>query len=492
MTTPATILIVDDEEPGRQTLEALLMAYGYRLLFSANGPEALETAAREVPDLILLDVMMPGMDGFEVCERLRHDPLLAEVPVIMVTALDDRESRLRGLDVGADDFLSKPIDRMELCARIKTIVRLNRYRQLLSERSRFEWIAKQSSDGLIIIDAHDIIRYCNPQARHYLNLDLESDALPTEPFFQLVKHWYVEQPESAWVDWPHIDDNPMIPTERYLVQPESMNAPSIWFQVDVLTLPIEHETGHLIRLRDITVEMARSRSLWTFHSLILHKLRTPITGLVGGLQILVDDAADLSGQDIGEFAQIALVSARRLHDQLEAILRYVRQKDLALSDERCAVQHIPMLLEQIQTQMELAPITIDPDRDVLPADRALVLPEQIISLMFHEILSNAQKFHPKRTPHITVTIDTNDESWVRLHIQDDGTTLSAEQLAHVWLPYYQAEKYFIGEVPGMGLGLAMVASLLWNVGGRYHMTNRTHGPGVVVELAIPCVLPESG
>jgi signal transduction histidine kinase/DNA-binding response OmpR family regulator len=135
MEQESTILIVDDEAVGRETLEALLMAQGYDLAFANNGAEALSKAGELTPDLILLDVMMPGMDGFEVCRRLRTDPLLAEVPVIMVTALDDRDSRLRGIEVGADDFISKPFDRAELRAKARTVTRLNRYRQLLLGRT---------------------------------------------------------------------------------------------------------------------------------------------------------------------------------------------------------------------------------------------------------------------------------------------------------------------------------------------------------------------
>lgn len=128
------ILIVDDEPVGRETLGALLLAEGYHLTFASNGEEALEKAADLLPDLILLDVMMPGLDGFEVCRCLRTDPLLAEVPIIMVTALDDRDSRLQGIEAGADDFVTKPFDRIELRTRVRSITRLNRYRRLLLER----------------------------------------------------------------------------------------------------------------------------------------------------------------------------------------------------------------------------------------------------------------------------------------------------------------------------------------------------------------------
>lgn len=130
------ILIVDDEPTVRKTLRALLLKQGYDLSFAANGAEALEMASALKPDVILLDVMMPKMDGFEVCRRLRAMPELAEVPIIMVTALDDRQSRLQAIEAGADDFVSKPFDRVELRARVQAITRLNRYRRLVVERTR--------------------------------------------------------------------------------------------------------------------------------------------------------------------------------------------------------------------------------------------------------------------------------------------------------------------------------------------------------------------
>jgi putative two-component system response regulator len=126
----STVLVVDDEPAGRKALGAILSAQGYFVALAADGPEALAEAVLLQPDLILLDVMMPGMDGFEVCRRLRATPDLADVPVLMLTALDDPDSRLNGIEAGADDFISKPFDRAELRARVRTITRLNRYRRL--------------------------------------------------------------------------------------------------------------------------------------------------------------------------------------------------------------------------------------------------------------------------------------------------------------------------------------------------------------------------
>jgi len=130
----STILIVDDNASARETLVAMLEGQSYQIELAEDGFKALQVLHQLQPDLILLDVMMPGMDGFETCRRIRATPPLAEVPIIILTALDDRASLLQGIESGADDFLSKPVDRYELMARVRTILRLNRYRILQEQR----------------------------------------------------------------------------------------------------------------------------------------------------------------------------------------------------------------------------------------------------------------------------------------------------------------------------------------------------------------------
>lgn len=130
------ILIVDDEPIIQQTLEALLPAEIYEVHHARDGAEGLAKAIALQPDAILLDIMLPRVDGLAVCRQLREHPLLAEVPILMITSLDDRATRLAGLEAGADDFLTKPFDTLELLARLKTITRLNRYRRLIEQRDR--------------------------------------------------------------------------------------------------------------------------------------------------------------------------------------------------------------------------------------------------------------------------------------------------------------------------------------------------------------------
>ncbi|MER8664286.1 PleD family two-component system response regulator [Mesorhizobium sp. M1148] len=120
----ARILVVDDIPANVKLLEVRLLAEYFEVLTASNGPDAIETCENGKVDVVLLDVMMPGMDGFEVCKRLKSDPATAHIPVVMVTALGHVADRVRGLEAGADDFLTKPVNDLQLMTRVKSLVRL--------------------------------------------------------------------------------------------------------------------------------------------------------------------------------------------------------------------------------------------------------------------------------------------------------------------------------------------------------------------------------
>ena len=120
-------MIVDDEDRNRRLLEAILIPFGYDVIMANNGKEALDRVLVNKPDVILLDIMMPVMDGFEAARRLKDDEKTRIIPIVMVTALKDVESRVKALEVGVDDFLNKPVDKLELRARIKSLLKVKAY-----------------------------------------------------------------------------------------------------------------------------------------------------------------------------------------------------------------------------------------------------------------------------------------------------------------------------------------------------------------------------
>jgi adenylate cyclase len=133
---PARILIVDDTAMNLKLLEGILTGHGYAVSTAPSGPVALERVRDEHPDLVLLDVVMPEMSGYEVCRRLRADEATRLLPVIMVTALDPLQERVKGIDAGADDFLTKPINQPELVARVRSLLRIKALHDELGELNR--------------------------------------------------------------------------------------------------------------------------------------------------------------------------------------------------------------------------------------------------------------------------------------------------------------------------------------------------------------------
>ncbi|HVP21486.1 MAG TPA: response regulator [Anaerolineaceae bacterium] len=167
---PVTILIVDDDRGGREALEALLLTQGYNLILASNGPEALQKLEEAPIDLIMLDLMMPGMDGYEVCRRIRNNPAVADIPILILTAMNDFRSRLAGIEVGADDYITKPYDSMELFARVRTVSRLNRYRRLVSERLKFQQLFELSPNGQLVIDSNGVVQLINKKLLQMVNI----------------------------------------------------------------------------------------------------------------------------------------------------------------------------------------------------------------------------------------------------------------------------------------------------------------------------------
>ena len=177
-----TVLVVDDVESNARLFERLLSRDGHRVLSARDGAEALAVVSREHPDLIVMDVMMPTLDGFETCRLLKQDPSTRLVPVVLVTALQDSRDRIRGLEVGADDFISKPVNSAELTARVRSLLRIKRYTDELD-----------SAESVILslaltIEARDSTTdgHCQRLARYAVSLGQEI-GLPADEIPELAK-----------------------------------------------------------------------------------------------------------------------------------------------------------------------------------------------------------------------------------------------------------------------------------------------------------------
>jgi PAS domain S-box-containing protein len=159
------ILVVDDEMLNVELLDGML-SHDYVVLKAYNGSEALLEVERSLPDLILLDIMMPGINGYDVCKTLKSNKKVMHIPIVMVTALKERADRIKAIEAGADDFLSKPVDVYELTARVKSLVRIKQfYDALMNEQDKlltFKSAVDSMEDCVIMTNVSGDIKYVNP------------------------------------------------------------------------------------------------------------------------------------------------------------------------------------------------------------------------------------------------------------------------------------------------------------------------------------------
>jgi signal transduction histidine kinase len=204
MNPKPTLLIVDDEERNIRLLKALLAPQNYNFLQATHGEEALRQLAEHPPDLVLLDVMMPKINGFEVCRRLKQDEKTKTVPVILVTALSEKQHRIQALEAGADDFITKPVDQTELTVRVKSLLRIKSYQDEISDQLRE--IAAQNAklqelekvrDGLAHMIIHDLRNPLTAISTYLQLFAMDADGLTQEHQERLGRcHFFCQELEG--------------------------------------------------------------------------------------------------------------------------------------------------------------------------------------------------------------------------------------------------------------------------------------------------------
>ena len=468
-------------------MHRLLKEEGYDLHFADNGIEALDKIFTLKPDLVLLDVRMPGMNGFDVCRKVRANPPTADIPIIMVTAFDDRAARLRGIEAGADDFIPKPYDTLELQARVRTITRLNRYRRLLDEKAKFQLVADLSENGYLLINSEGYCTFANHQARLYMGLPVDMDDHIEQSFLEVVDGKYLLESTTAWQNWPDWPENG---ETRYLLRPETKEKPPLWLQVETLDrLVSDDELVWMVSIKDVTSQIVARQDMWKFQRAIHHKMRTPLIGMYTGIQFLASYKSELPEDEVQELLDTAIRHGDRLKDAIEDVLQYVDSPNIPQTGDRFALNDLPALANEVGSALEVSNINVGHINGAGPAE--LSLSKKSLEVILGELIDNSRKFHPDKNP--TIDIDATlleQDKQIKLTIKDNGSNVSPEELKYICQPYYQSESRFTGEVEGIGLGLATVASVLWSIGGSFDVNNRPDGEeGLQANLLIPLAQP---
>ena len=273
------ILVVDDQFQNIELLEAYLVLQGYEILKASSGQEALEKLAHNQIDLVLLDVMMPGMSGIEVLKKLRTDEKTKAIPVVMVTVLKETEDKVKALEAGCDDFISKPFDKIELLARVKSILKISYYRRQLEEKEAFKAVVDKVSDGIAICSPDYLIKDSNTAILKYLNI---TDPAKVNLVETLFKNYSVSIRKEALMD--------LAVTHKTfdVVRQKSETAEELYLEVSLNV--IKNSAGELLSivfiLRDVTAARVEEFLRQDTLALISHKLRTPLGVISGNIALL--------------------------------------------------------------------------------------------------------------------------------------------------------------------------------------------------------------
>lgn len=491
MSNESTVLIVDDEPLGRTALQSLLFKEGYRLEFAVDGPSALKIASEIVPDLILLDVMMPGMDGYEVCRKLRDVPNLAEIPVLLVTALDDSQSRLSGIESGADDFITKPFDRVELRARIRTILRLNRYRRLVVERQKYEFLFEKSPNGLVIMDGSGQLQEANPAARRLLETLVEMS--PHAPnLFRVVPRQDVANLKAL------LETAKTAPLASREFFTRTLKGGPVWIEVQVSLCPAFGPDAYLMAILDRTSER-------TLEAQLRHSQKLEAVGHLAGA--IAREFQNLLGTIVSSshIAQAILPEGDSVRNDLQKILD-ASEKATRITQtllgfcRKSAPTHLDLNLNQILVEADplLRPlmgeeieyqVKTDPNLGKFRGDRNLI--EQLLVIL----ALNSRDAMPARGTFTlqTQTLeevppvdpehpDAQPHRWVRLIVSDTGVGMSREVLSHLFEPFFTTKT----GGKGTGLGLATVYGIVNQGAGRIQVESES-GKGTRILIDWPLV-----
>ncbi len=510
----ARILIVDDERQNRQLLEAMLAPEGYRFLTAASGEEALTLVAQQPPDLILLDLMMPAMDGCQVAGKLKGNIATSSIPVILITARDDRDARMLGLSAGAEDFLTKPVDRAELSVRVRNLLRLkaysdfhDRYSQLLegeigsrtADLVASERLYRSTFDAAPVGIAHvsldgewlrvnqclcDLLGYSSEELQSLAREDLlQSEAAPgdAEAFRQMA---------AGTLNRYVIDEK----------QYRRRDGGFVWARVNMsVHRDAEGQAQHFIKVvEDITarrelearfIEVQKLEGIGHLAGGVAHDFNNILAIIIGNNDLL---SADLDpASPLREYTEEIRHASERAVGLTRQLLVFSRKQ---------TVQPVVLDLNDVVNDMDkLLRRLIDENIDItfIPGSSLGLVKADVgyVGQVLMNLVVNARDAMPSGGRlTIATTNSTLDGSnahtappsgpgeYVVLSVSDTGTGMTNEVKAHLFKAFFTTKP----EGKGTGLGLTTCLTIVQQSGGHISVTSQV-GKGTTFKVYFPRV-----
>lgn len=487
-----TVLVVDDHASNRTLLRGLLKANGYEVKECANGQECLNFVAQQVPAIILLDVMMPEVNGLEVCRLLRESHSRAELPIIMVSALGENQDVAQGLQVGANDYVNKPIDRLVLLARMESHLALSRAQRELLEQKRVVEHALRVQNSLGNVLPEIVLVHDERGAVIYSNQQLEREFTAAMPgtvseIMRGIFKGVFAQPLSdklqiCMSNWEHS------------FECELSESNGTFRSVRVLSRPVPLGDGRVERLwlfRDETEmrelqrrvnQQVKLDTVGLFAAGIAHNFNNILGGILGASELLVRLVGD------NEKALRCLKIIKRGVDAGMRLTRKMGAITLRQSSQQgsCDFQHV---LENATSTYR----TLMEDRISFIVDVPARLPPikladmQLLEILASVIANSVEAI--EQNGEISIYVDwASGKNVLDVRIRDTGCGMSPETLARLYEPFFSTKKLDKASgvsVEGRGLGLWNAYSLLKMNGGEMQVQSE-FSKGTQVELRLPC------
>jgi signal transduction histidine kinase len=449
--TPGDILIVDDAPDNLNFLSRVLAERGYKVRAVTAGSQALVAAQMRPPDLILLDINMAGMDGFEVCTCLKADEKLKRIPVIFLSGLADTEDKLKAFSLGGVDYITKPFQIAEVQARVNTHFKLHRFQLALEKHNQnqtanHEAVLNNIADGVLVLDLQGNFLSANPAL---LRMISEEDL-----------RGIIAVPLKKTIKW-----------QRKI------------FSVTAAPVP---DVGTVAVVRDETRRNEIERAKDSMLAAASHELLTPLTVVMNYIELLIVlTRMGRANTDIFiEHLNRALENSQRLHRLVLAILdqAQIQAGRLVLKKQPFNLPRLfettRQLLDSLITQKGLSyELIIHPDvPDEILGD-ANRLQQVLVNL-----IGNAIKFTAQGG--IRVSVRWTDAETLLIAVTDTGPGIPSEQLPDIFEAFRRGSDYAHREHQGAGLGLSIVKEIVALMGGRISVSSE-EGVGSVFTVVIP-------
>lgn len=485
------VLLADDNADMRAYVRGLLCSF-YAVEAVADGEQALAAARRHRPDLIISDVMMPHLDGFGLLRRVRADPALREVPLIMLSARAGEDSRIEGLDAGADDYLVKPFSARELLARVGSILERRSAQEAFRRRTaQFETLLNAAPLGVYVVDGDFRIRHINPTARAACGG--HPDLLGRELSELVDRLWPNAHADEVLARFRHT----MAGGEAYFAreriergQDLQVTACYEW-QINRIPLP---QGGHgvVCYFRDVSSYVQAQLQLEEadrrkdeFLATLSHELRNPLAPIRNAAEVLA--APNLSDDKLTWARQVIQRQVRHMAWLLDDLLDVARITQGKLQLKK-ALTGLPGIVDTaVETARPLLESRSHQLHVRLPAEKVLLDADAVrVAQILANLLTNAAKY---TDPGGRIALAGYVEGdTVRLTVTDNGIGIPAEALPKLFTLFSQVEATAARSEGGLGIGLALVRGLVELHGGSVQARSDGVGQGSEFTVCLPLAL----